>query len=68
MTTGKQELKLISKRDVKYVKDENIKIIKDHFLKPREHLMKVSNHEKTQHLNFINDMKNPIWKKFDNHF
>lgn len=64
LTTGKQEkLRLINKRDVKFVKDEDIKIIKDHFLKPREHLMVVTNSEKTEHSNFINDMKDPIWKK-----
>ena len=64
LTTGKQEkLKLVNKREVNFVRDENRKFIEDHFLKPREHLMKVSNYEKTEHLNFINGMKDPIWKK-----
>ena len=64
LTTGKQEkLKLIKKTDFRVVKDENRMNIKNHFLKPREHLMKLSNHEKTKHLKFINDMKDPLWKK-----
>ena len=43
--------------------DENISSYKNNFLIPRNRLMNLSDHEKKEHENFINEMKNPIWKE-----
>ena len=64
LTTGKQEsLKLIDNKFFKLNENENIKHNKNNFLIPRDKLMKISDHEKKEHENFINKMKNPIWKR-----
>ena len=64
LTTGKQEsLKLIDNKLLKIDKNENINHYKNNFLIPRDKLMKLSDHEKREHENFINKMKNPIWKR-----
>ena len=64
LTTGKQEsLKLIDNNLFKLDENENINHYKNNFLIPRDKLMNLSNQEKRDHENFINKMKNPIWKK-----
>ena len=64
LTTGKQQpLKLIDKKISKLNEDENISSYKNNFLIPRNRLMNLSDHEKKEHENFINEMKNPIWKE-----
>ena len=64
LTTGKQQsLKLIDKKLSKLNEDENISSYKNNFLIPRNRLMNLSDHEKKEHENFINEMKNPIWKE-----
>ncbi len=64
LTTGKQQsLKLIDKKISKLNEDENISSYKNNFLIPRNRLMNLSDHEKKEHKNFINEMKNPIWKE-----
>ena len=64
LTTGKQEsLKLIDNNLCKLNENENINHYKNNFLIPRDKLMNLSDQEKRDHENFINKMKNPIWKK-----
>ena len=64
LTTGKQEtLKFIDNEFFKLNKNENFNQHKNNFLIPREKLMNLSNNEKKEHENFINEMKNPIWKR-----
>ena len=64
LTTGKQEsLKLINNKFFKLNENENINQYKSNFIVPRDKLMKLSDNEKREHENFINNMKNPIWKK-----
>ena len=64
LTAGKQEsLKLINKKEVKFGENEHKTIIEEHFLKPREHLMEISKYERTEHENFINDIKDSVWRK-----
>jgi len=64
LTTGKQEsLKLIDNNLFKLNENENINHYKNNFLIPRDKLMNLSDQEKSDHENFINKMKNPIWKK-----
>ena len=64
LTTGKQEsLKLIDNNLFKLDENENINHYKNNFLIPRDKLMNLSDQEKRDHENFINKMKNPIWKK-----
>ena len=64
LTTGKQEsLKLMDNKFFKLNENENINHNKNNFLIPRDKLMNLSDHEKKEHENFINKMKNPIWKR-----
>ena len=64
LTTGKQEsLKLIYNKFSKLNENNNINQYKKNFLVPRNKLMILSDHEKTEHENFVNKMKNPIWKR-----
>jgi len=66
LTTGKQEsLKLIDKKFPKLNEKENINQYKNNFLIPRDELMNLSENEKKEHENFINEMKNPIWKRLN---
>ena len=66
LTTGKQEtLKLIDNKFFKSNENENINQYKNNFLIPRDELMNLSENEKKEHENFINEMKNPIWKKLN---
>ncbi len=66
LTTGKQEsLKLIDKKFLKLNENENINQYKNNFLLPRDELMNLSENEKKEHENFINEMKNPIWKRLN---
>ena len=65
LTTGKQEnLNLIHNKS-KSNKHKKDWIYKETFLKPREQLMRLSDNEKAMHNNFINEMKDPIWKKIE---
>ena len=64
LTTGKQEK--LNLKDVKFTKFNDHKDSiqkKKNFLFPRKQLMHLTNKEREQHENFINDMKDPIWKK-----
>ena len=64
LTTGKQEsLKLINNKFSKLNEKENINQYKNNFIFPRDKLMNLSDNEKREHENFINKMKNPMWKK-----
>ena len=64
LTTGKQEsLKLINNKFFKLDKNKYNNQHKKNFLTPRDKLMNLSDHEKKEHENFINEMKNPIWKR-----
>jgi len=64
LTTGKQEsLKLMDNKFFKFDENENINHYKNNFLIPRGKLMNLSDDEKREHENFINKMKNPIWKR-----
>ena len=64
LTTGKQEnLNFTETKLINLNKNKNTKDLKGSFLIPRELLMHVSNHEKKQHESFINEMKDPLWKK-----
>ena len=64
LTTGKQgSLKLIDNKLFKIDENKNINHYKNNFLIPRDKLMNLSGHEKREHENFINKMKNPIWKR-----
>ena len=66
LTTGKQEsLKLIDNKFFKLNENENINQYKNNFLIPRDELMNLSENEKKEHENFINEMKNPIWKRLN---
>ena len=66
LTTAKQEsLKLIDKKFPKLNEKENINQYKNNFLIPRDELMNLSENEKKEHENFINEMKNPIWKRLN---
>ena len=64
LTTGKQgSLKLIDNKLFKIDENKNINHYKNNFLTPRDKLMNLSDHVKREHENFINKMKNPIWKR-----
>ncbi len=64
LTTGKQEsLKLIDNKFFKLTENENINQYKNNFIVPRDKLMNLSDNEKREHENFINKMKNPMWKR-----
>ena len=69
LTTGKQEnLDLIDNKLVNLIYNKEAKNFKEHFSVPRKQLMKISDHEKKQHENLIIEMKDPLWKKLNNHF
>ena len=64
LTTGKQEK--LNLNDAKFTKFDDHKDSiqkKKNFLFPREQLMHLTNKDREQHENFINEMKDPIWKK-----
>ena len=64
LTTGKQEnLNLLHDKLKESYKNQKDWVHKEKFLKPRKKLMQLSDNEKTMHNNFINEMKNPLWKK-----
>ena len=64
LTTGKQEsLKLTNNKFFKLNENENIDQYKTNFIVPRDKLMNLSDNEKREHENFINKMKNPMWKR-----
>ena len=44
------------------------KNFKKNFSVPRKQLMHLSDHEKKQHESFIDEMKDPLWKKLNNYF
>ncbi len=63
LTTGKQEnLNLIDLKTVKLDSNTDSSTLKDEFLKPRDWLMRIADHEIKEHNNFIKEMKNSIWK------
>lgn len=63
LTTGKQEnLNLIAANKL-INNDTDNKNFKVNFKVSRKKLMQVSDYEKSQHENFISDMKDPLWKK-----
>ncbi len=65
LTTGKQEnLNLINNSLTNFSDNQDANNDKKKFSIPREKLMNLSNNDKTKHENFINEMKNAIWKKF----
>ena len=64
LTTGKQQnFDLIDNKLTYLNHGENTKIFKESFSAPREQLMQLSSFEKKQHENFINKMKDPLWKR-----
>ncbi len=64
LTTGKQEnLNLIDNKLINLNNNKNTKNLKASFSIPREKLMNVSDYEKKEHENFINEMIDPLWKK-----
>ena len=64
LTTGKQEnLNLIDLETATLNNNMDSSKLRDEFLKPRDWLMRITNHEINEHDKFINDMKNSIWKK-----
>ena len=64
MTTGKQEnLNLIDNKLTNFSDKQVNKDYKSHFSVPRENLLYLSDYEKKQHENFLNEMKDPLWKK-----
>ena len=64
LTTGKQEsFKLMDNKHFKLNENENINHHKNNFSIPRNKLMNLSDNEKKEHENFINKMKNSIWKR-----
>ena len=69
LTTGKQEklnLKDFSLPSITENQDQSH--YKTVFSFPRKQLMRLTYNEKIKHENFINEMKNPIWKKLNNYF
>ena len=64
LTTGKQEdLDLIDSKSIKLCNEgDNIKN-NNTFFSPRRLLMKLTDDEKKEHEKFIEEMKDPIWKK-----
>ena len=64
LTTGKQEKLKLDLENSKIIQERNLdKNYIDKFNKPRKNLMLLSENEKKYHENFINEMKDPIWKK-----
>ena len=64
LTTGKQEnLNLLHNKLKKSNKNQENWVYKEKFLKPRKKLMQLSNNEKIRHNNFINEMRDPLWRK-----
>ena len=64
LTTGKQEnLNLLHNNLKKSNKNQKAWVYKEKFLKPRKKLMQLSNNEKIRHNNFINEMRDPLWRK-----
>ena len=64
LTLGKQES--LNFNNIEQIISDNYNDIKENkgnFSIPRGELMKLSDYEKEQHLSFVNEMKNPIWKK-----
>ena len=64
LTTGKQEnLNLIDNEISSFSNNQDFNDYKTNFLVPREKLMQLSSNELAQHENFIQGMRNPLWKK-----
>ena len=64
LTTGKQEkLKFTDNKLINLNNNKNTKNLKESFLVPREQLIHLSDYEKIQHENFINQMIDPLWRK-----
>ena len=64
LTTGKQEKLKLDLRNEKITKQRNLnQNYIDKFNEPRKQLMLLSENEKKYHENFINEIKDPIWKK-----
>ena len=69
LTTGKQEnLNLINNKLRNLNGDKENNKFKNDFSVPREKLMYLSKSEKMQHESFISGMKDPLWKKLNDHF
>ena len=69
LTTGKQEnLDLIDNRLDNLIYNKESKDFRVNFMVLREQLMRIPDYEKKQHENFITEMKDPLWKKLNNHF
>ena len=64
LTTGKQGMLnfINNKSKMSYDIQENMNY-RDKFLTPRKELMQISDIDRIQHENFINGMKNSLWKK-----
>ena len=63
LTTGKQEkLNLKHVNIIEFNNNQDNNNTKKTFSSPREQLMQLSDKEKIRHENFINGMKDPIWK------
>ncbi len=64
LTTGKQEKLKLNLENEKITQQGNLnQNYIDKFNKPRKQLMLLSENEKKNHENFINEMTDPIWKK-----
>ncbi len=64
LTTGKQEkLNLNNIKFTKFNDNKDSSHYKKKFSIPRERLMYVTKNQKEQHKDFINEMRDPIWKK-----
>ncbi len=64
LTTGKQEnLNLLDNKFTKIYDNQDSNNHKAKFSVPRKKLMHLSNSEKAQHENFIDEMSDPLWKK-----
>ena len=69
LTTGKQEnLDLIDNKLDNLIYNKESKDFRVNFMVLREQLMRIPDYEKKQHENFITEMKDPLWKKLNNHF
>ena len=63
LTTGKQEnLNLMDNKLLNLNNNKRTNNFKAIFSAPRERLMNLSEHEKTQHESFISEMTDPLWK------
>ena len=63
LTTGKQENLNFTNNKFTNSKNENAKNYKSIFSIPRKNLMYLSDVERQQHKRFIDEIKDPLWKK-----